>query len=62
MQEDTLAQLAELLSISRLLQVALVLAFAWLLLRGLDIGSWHRLIVCSFVRLFFVCLLMRATG
>ncbi len=38
MQEDTLAQLAELLSISRLLQVALVLAFAWLLLHSLHAG------------------------
>jgi small conductance mechanosensitive channel len=38
MQEDTIAQLAELLSISRMLQVALIVAFAWLLLRVLHAG------------------------
>jgi small conductance mechanosensitive channel len=38
MQEDTLAQLAELLSIDRMLQVAMVVAFAWVLLRVLHAG------------------------
>ncbi|MBT8123094.1 MAG: mechanosensitive ion channel family protein [Gammaproteobacteria bacterium] len=38
MKEDTLAELAELLSFSLLIQSALVVAFAWLLLRVLHAG------------------------
>jgi small-conductance mechanosensitive channel len=38
MQEDTIAQLVELLSLSRLLEAALVLAFAWLALRIVHLG------------------------
>ena len=41
MQEDTIAQLTELLSVSRLLQVALVLLLTWLLLRILHFGLQH---------------------
>ncbi len=38
MQEDTIAQLVELLSLSRLVQIALVLALAWLALRVVHLG------------------------
>ncbi|MCW8900014.1 MAG: mechanosensitive ion channel family protein [Gammaproteobacteria bacterium] len=38
MQQDTIAQLIELLSLSRLLQAGMVIIFAWLLLRILHIG------------------------
>ena len=38
MQEDTIAQLIDLLSLSRLLQVAVVLACAWLALRIVHLG------------------------
>jgi small conductance mechanosensitive channel len=38
MQQDTLAQLVELFSISRLLQIALVVTVAWLMLRILHLG------------------------
>jgi small-conductance mechanosensitive channel len=38
MQEDAIAELVELFSFSRLLQVALVVAVAWLLLRILHVG------------------------
>ena len=38
MKEDTLAQLAELFSLSLLLRIALVVAFAWLFLRVLHAG------------------------
>jgi small-conductance mechanosensitive channel len=41
MQEDTIAQLTELLSVSRLLQVAIVLLFTWLLLRIFHFGLQH---------------------
>ena len=41
MQEDTIAQLTELLSVSRLLQVAMVLLFTWLLLRIFHFGLQH---------------------
>jgi small-conductance mechanosensitive channel len=41
MQEDTIAQLTELLSVSRLLQVAIVLLFIWLLLRIFHFGLQH---------------------
>ena len=38
MQEDTIAQLVELLSLSRLVQIALALALAWLALRVVHLG------------------------
>lgn len=38
MEKDTVAELIELLSISHLLRIALVVAFAWLVLRVLRIG------------------------
>ena len=38
MQEDTIAQLVELLSLSRLVQIAVVLALAWLALRVVHLG------------------------
>jgi small-conductance mechanosensitive channel len=38
MQEETIAQIVELLSISRLLQVTMVVAITWLLLRILHFG------------------------
>ncbi len=38
MQEDTIAQLVELLSLSRLVQIVLVLALAWLALRVVHLG------------------------
>jgi small-conductance mechanosensitive channel len=41
MQEDTLAQLAELLSVSRLFQVAIVVVLTWVLLRILHFGLQH---------------------
>ena len=41
MQEDTIAQLTELLSVSRLLQVALVVLLTWVLLRILHFGLQH---------------------
>ena len=41
MQEDTIAQLTELLSVSRMLQVAIVLLFTWLLLRIFHFGLQH---------------------
>lgn len=38
MQEDIIAQIVELLSISRLVQMALVVALAWLILRVVRVG------------------------
>jgi len=41
MQEDTIAQLTELLSVSRLLQVALAVLLTWVFLRILHFGLQH---------------------